>query len=350
MPENKDDIDLEGWDLHRAARENRVDIARVLIERGAEVDAKDNNGWTPLHHAADNNSLGVARLLTEEDAEVDAKNNDGWTPLHIAAMEDFLDVARLLIERRADIEAEDEDGRTPLFWASYFKARTVARLLIERGADTQGIDLSWMDSPLLIAVKNQDFDAVTSLLRVLRRYLAFGLPRRDARPDIEFVDREGNTPLLVAVKSHFLPIAKLLANNGANCETVDGKGKTILEVLNNELSQPDRFKSSEQLNGFQLFRYAISIAITVKDYFSPITPETVENWISQFDSKVQLTVLRELDHVLKQTYISRRKITETISKVINGPNVTVGYSDPAEFWRAATLIQPGPPGGSHSVL
>ena len=69
MPENRDDIDLEGWDLHRAAKENRVDIARALIDRGAEVDARDEDGDTPLHDAAWK-SLDVARLLLDGGAEV----------------------------------------------------------------------------------------------------------------------------------------------------------------------------------------------------------------------------------------------------------------------------------------
>ncbi|SVD36274.1 uncharacterized protein METZ01_LOCUS389128, partial [marine metagenome] len=62
MPENKDDIDLDGWDLERAAKENKVDIARALIARGDYVDGENVNGdwikttpWmfhlTPLHWA-----------------------------------------------------------------------------------------------------------------------------------------------------------------------------------------------------------------------------------------------------------------------------------------------------------
>ena len=71
MPENRDDIDLDGWDLHRAARENRVDFARALIDGGAEVDARDDVGDTPLHRAAWNNSLDVARLLIDRGANTD---------------------------------------------------------------------------------------------------------------------------------------------------------------------------------------------------------------------------------------------------------------------------------------
>ena len=47
---NVEEPDLEGWDLHRAAEENRVDIARALLDRGAEVDARDKTGETPLHY------------------------------------------------------------------------------------------------------------------------------------------------------------------------------------------------------------------------------------------------------------------------------------------------------------
>jgi len=71
MPENKDDIDLEGWSLHRAARENRVDIARALIARGDDVNARDEDGGTPLHVAAGTNSLDVARLLIDRGANTE---------------------------------------------------------------------------------------------------------------------------------------------------------------------------------------------------------------------------------------------------------------------------------------
>ena len=115
MPENKDEIDLEDWSLHRAAKENRVGIARLLIDSGAEVDARGEwaeSGWTPLHRAAFKNSLDVARLLIDRGAEVDARNKYGMTPLHYAALKKSLDVARLLIDR---------------------------------GANTDGIHLSWMN-------------------------------------------------------------------------------------------------------------------------------------------------------------------------------------------------------------
>ncbi len=69
---NIEEPDLEGWDLHRAVyRENRVDIARALIARGDDVNARDEVGESPLHWAANNNSLDVAGLLLDRGANTD---------------------------------------------------------------------------------------------------------------------------------------------------------------------------------------------------------------------------------------------------------------------------------------
>ena len=68
---NVEGPDLEGWDLHRAARENRADIARALIARGDDVNARDEIGWTPLYETVNQDSLDVARLLIKHGANTD---------------------------------------------------------------------------------------------------------------------------------------------------------------------------------------------------------------------------------------------------------------------------------------
>ena len=73
MPENKDDIDLDGWDLHRAAEENRVDILGALIKRGEDVNARDKYDYTPLYRAAENNCTEAVRLLVEHGADLDQR-------------------------------------------------------------------------------------------------------------------------------------------------------------------------------------------------------------------------------------------------------------------------------------
>lgn len=94
---NVEEPKVEGWDLHRAVKENRVDIARALIARGDDIEAKDNEfGKTGLHFAADNNSLDVARLLLECGADIESKSDwpPGFTPLSVAAVRFQIDAVR----------------------------------------------------------------------------------------------------------------------------------------------------------------------------------------------------------------------------------------------------------------
>lgn len=82
--------------LHDAAWWGDKPAVERLIAQGADVNAKDDGGWTPLHWAAGRHDEQVAELLIAKGADVNAKDNDGWTPLRIAAKEDHPDIAELL--------------------------------------------------------------------------------------------------------------------------------------------------------------------------------------------------------------------------------------------------------------
>ena len=128
-------LDQEYWNLHRVSVENRVDIAHVLIARGADVDARSPYDRTPLHYAARNDSLDMARLLIKLGADVDARTEYGETPLHHAAGKNSLGVTRLLIDHGAQIDARLNWDRTPLHNAARNNSLSVARLLLDHGAE-----------------------------------------------------------------------------------------------------------------------------------------------------------------------------------------------------------------------
>ena len=79
---------------------------KLLVEKGAEIESKDNNGQTPLSWAAGNGHEVVVKLLVENGAEIESKDNYGGTPLMWAAEHEA--VVKLLIEKGAVMEPEYE--------------------------------------------------------------------------------------------------------------------------------------------------------------------------------------------------------------------------------------------------
>ena len=87
---------------------------RALLAKGAKVNAKDNDGRTPLHRAAYNDHKDVAALLIANGAQVNAKGEYGCTPLHCAAYYGHEAIVTLLIANGAQVNARSKAGTTPL--------------------------------------------------------------------------------------------------------------------------------------------------------------------------------------------------------------------------------------------
>ena len=130
--------------LHAAVIDKETETAALLLENGADVNAKGMMGETPLHRvAAHVPTLEMAALLIESGADVGAKDNDGRTPLHRAVAENATEMAALLLENGADVNAKNKYGRTPLHSAAFENQTEAAALLIKSGAyvgaeDNQG--------------------------------------------------------------------------------------------------------------------------------------------------------------------------------------------------------------------
>ena len=71
--------------LHLAAAEGHKHVVALLLDNGAEVDARDDARWTPLDWAAANGMTNTARVLLENDAPVESMDKNQTTPLHLAA-------------------------------------------------------------------------------------------------------------------------------------------------------------------------------------------------------------------------------------------------------------------------
>ena len=93
------------------------------------MQAKDDDGVTPLHSTVWGDNWEIASALIERGADVHAQNDDGVTPLHLAARANALKIAHVLIKRGADREAKNKDGQTPLDLATQRGSQEVKELL-----------------------------------------------------------------------------------------------------------------------------------------------------------------------------------------------------------------------------
>jgi ankyrin repeat protein len=136
--------------LHGAAWHGDFEMVQLLLNYKVDVDSQDRYGWTSMHAVSQGLSFipnicqslpDVARLLVEHGANVNARISDGacpgQTPLHLVARYNRIEVVQVVLEHGADVAAEDNQGRTPLHMASGWNNGTVevARVLLEHGAN-----------------------------------------------------------------------------------------------------------------------------------------------------------------------------------------------------------------------
>jgi len=190
--------------LHTCAEEGHLDFARVLIEAGADVNAEDNYGFTPLYICAEKGHLDFARDLIEAGADVNAKEDNGWTPLYMCASEGHLDVARALIEAGADVNAKEDKALTPLYICAEKGHLNVARALIEAGADVNAKDNNG-STPLF-------FCALKGHVEVARALIEAGA---DVNAKVDNGDN-GVTPLYVCAQEGHPEVARALIKAGSN--------------------------------------------------------------------------------------------------------------------------------------
>ena len=132
--------------LEAARNGNEDDVAR-LLRLGAKVAAIDDDGFYPLHLASREGHDKVVRLLIEKGARIDARSMDEWGPgetaLHSASWKGHDKVVRLLIGKGANIEDGDSELRSPLLCASSTGHDKVVRLLIDKGARIDAFDIEF---------------------------------------------------------------------------------------------------------------------------------------------------------------------------------------------------------------
>ena len=117
-----------------------LEVIKLLIGRGADINARDRYLGTVLHKTINSGSEDAATLLVQSGAKLNQRFSYGNTELHLAAIRGFADLARLMIEHGADVNAVNEYNRTALYYAAKHGYRSVADVLIAAGAKNSAIE------------------------------------------------------------------------------------------------------------------------------------------------------------------------------------------------------------------
>lgn len=207
--------------LHYAARWGNKDIVELLLAGGADVNARDKNGWTPLHWAPEKAGTDVVELLLAHGAEVNAKNSSGLTPLHRALERNRKDLVRLLLTNGADANARDlgKGGTAPLHLAvESSREKDLVELLVAQGADVNAKGARG-DSPLH-SLAQRPFSGHKDVVDVL---LARGA-ELNAKNDVGF------TPLTLSAFEGNIEAVEVLLSHGADVSVRSDRGWTPLHA------------------------------------------------------------------------------------------------------------------------
>eukprot|EP00439_Symbiodinium_sp_Y106_P027419 s2760_g3.t1 len=236
-PQEPDPPGQKASALHHAVQRGHVDVARLLLEAGANKDrtTKDDNN-TPLCLAAELEHAGqveCVQLMLESRADVDIKNRDGRSPLlqalscttsgsAEAEVARCTKVADLLLKARANVEKTDDMGKPALVYACEMGCTDLVKMLLEAGAEvnqscTKELGDTSRGSGALHRV------AARGRPDIARMLLA-------ARADVEKVDANGWTPLFKAVRHAHSEMVQLLLDEGANKLKKDSSGESPASI------------------------------------------------------------------------------------------------------------------------
>lgn len=209
-----------------------ADVARIkfLVSKGADINARDPQGYAPVHTAARNRHPELISALADLGADLNAPDSDGMTPLIHAAMRNHVPTVKMLLERGADIERANAQGYSPLALSIAENKFEVAKALMEAGAAIDKPAGPEGLTPLMVAVSQVSpgeggifLPGSTRPIDVARELITRGA-------NVNAQTEHGVTPLMIAAARNVTPMIGLLLQSKADPAMKSKEGKTALQI------------------------------------------------------------------------------------------------------------------------
>ena len=141
-----------------------LEVIRLLLDRGADIEARSNTGRTALHRVTSEGFSEAVDELLRRKANIEARDATGLTALHFAAYYDHVNIAKKLLEEGADVDSVADEGDTALLWAASKGHKNIVLLLLENGADSEVSD-KYGNLPQDLAENNGFYDCAAIIYR-----------------------------------------------------------------------------------------------------------------------------------------------------------------------------------------
>ncbi|KAM4851727.1 fibronectin type 3 and ankyrin repeat domains protein 1 isoform 2-T2 [Thomomys bottae] len=203
--------------FHRAVTVNDEDLLLRILEGGhVKVDVPNKFGFTALMVAAQKGYTRLVKILISNGTDVNMKNGSGKDSLMLACYEGHLDVVKYLRRHGASWEARDLGGCTALHWATDGGHCPVIEWMIKEGCEVDVMDTGSGWTPLMRVSAVSGSQKVASILI-------------DAGANVNVRDKDGKTPLMVAVLNNHEQLVQLLLDRGADPSVKNENVVSLLE-------------------------------------------------------------------------------------------------------------------------